>query len=219
MPDHNKRVGRGFDRLAPVYDLVVWAIFGKRISRFVRLAISSLEHSKNCLIVGGGSGEILRQCFDQAISEQYLYAELSNKFIERTKTNFKNKELTKVKFGNDWESLIGSQKLDLVIFPFVLDCLTENSAEKLLKALRPKLNTNAQILIIDFRELKANGSFISNIKNTFIRVLYFFFRFTTGIEAKSLPNTNRVMIDTGFQITDSKSMMDEWITAQYFSLQ
>jgi ubiquinone/menaquinone biosynthesis C-methylase UbiE len=218
MPDHNNRVGRGFDRLAPFYDFVVWVVFGKRLSRFADAAISSLHHSKNCLIVGGGSGEIIRQCFDHAISEQYFYAELSTKMIERTKSRFKDEELSKIQFGNDWESLIGSDKLDLVIFPFVLDCLTENSASKLLKTLRPKLNTNAQILIIDFRELKAKGSFTRNLKNAFIRMLYFFFRFATGIEARSLPNTNRVMIDTGFQVTASKSILDDWITAQYFSL-
>lgn len=218
MPDHNNRVGYGFDRLAPFYDFVVWVVFGKRLSRFADAAISSLHHSKNCLIVGGGSGEIIRQCFEQAISEQYFYAELSAKMIQRAKSRFMDEELSKIKFGNDWESLIGSQKLDLVIFPFVLDCLTQTNVEKFIKALRPKLDSNAQILIIDFHELKANGSFTRNLKNAFISLLYFFFRFATGIEAKSLPNINRVMIDNAFQVTESKSILDGWITAQYFSL-
>lgn len=204
-------IGRGFDRLAWIYDSVVQLIFGQTFEQLQAEAFATLPACEHTLIVGGGSGKIVRQCFDHGISERYTYAELSEQMIGRTKRRLSAQELQNVTFTQDKDA--GIHKYDLIILPFILDCYDPVSISTWLNAFQQRLNDGTRIVLIDFNMEAGTPYQPKWWKAAFIRLLYAFFRSTTRIPAKELAPFQRIFQDAGFRKESEIYAHGGWIQA------
>ena len=205
------RVSHGFDRLSSVYDACVKLVFGNSISDFTKSSLLLLNPAEHCLIVGGGSGQVLVDAFDRELANHYIYCELSPKIIEAAKKRISQDDETRVSFIQNVETELGNNSIDIVIFPFVLDCFHESSINQLFGNLNPHLTENSQVLIIDFNREPIAGFAPSLFQKFFIAILYFFFRLFTGIEAKELPHIFSIMQKRGWTLIRNNSIKNGWI--------
>ncbi|MDP4664145.1 MAG: class I SAM-dependent methyltransferase [Salibacteraceae bacterium] len=213
----SSRIGNGFNLLAPIYDGVVFLFFGKAFSQLQQQLFSDLASAEKCLIVGGGSGEVLENAIAQNLASHYYYAELSDGMIEKTKNRISRlNHSSSIEFSNDWTSW-KEQSFDVIILPFVLDCYAETELQPLLAKLVSCLSPKGKILFIDFNQEADFGYQAHFAKAGFITLLYAFFNIATGISAKKLPAFNQLFIAQGL-IAERRILIKKgWIQAVCWS--
>ncbi|NQV52080.1 MAG: class I SAM-dependent methyltransferase [Flavobacteriales bacterium] len=210
------KTGRGFNRIAPIYDASVRFVFGSAIDQLQNDVIGSLKPSLNTLIVGGGTGKILRTCMDRALAKHYTYAELSSAMIVRAKRRLSATELEQVTFTDN-----GFKKeaafYDLIILPFVLDCFGTAQLKQFLAEMKPYLSKGGKVLLIDFNQEEGTPYLRSIWKELFIRFLYQFFRRFTHIKASRLAPFHAMMSNAGFEKVQETYRYNGWIQAIIWS--
>ena len=212
------RIGKGFNLLAPIYDGVVFLFFGKAFSRLQQQLFSDLASAEKCLIIGGGSGEVLKNAIHQNLASEYYYAELSDRMIEKTKTRISRlNHPSSIEFSNDWTTW-KEQSFDVIILPFVLDCYSETELQSLISKLVSCLSPKGKILFIDFNQEAEFGYEAHFAKAGFITLLYAFFNIVTGISAKKLPAFNQLFMSQGL-IAEKRILIKKgWIQAVCWSI-
>jgi ubiquinone/menaquinone biosynthesis C-methylase UbiE len=211
MPSNPQQVGRGFDRLAPIYDIAVKLCFGNHISQLQRRLLMALPKSQKVLIIGGGSGEILKRLYQIQLVEQVHYVELSEIMCLKAASKLNDRERARTFFSTSLDP--NQEAFDLIILPFVLDCYSEQEILHMLDRYRSILKTNGSVAFIDFNMEPGTAYEPSLLKQYFISALYIFFRITTGIPAKSLAPFQRLFHTAGYIRTYETYDMNGWLQA------
>ena len=212
-------IGKGFDRLAFIYDLVVWLVFGNKISNLKKTFLGPLTKANNAIIIGGGSGKILKYAIESDIATSFVYAELSDRMIEKAKSRITPSDLTRIEFCDDFEQKLQKNKFDYIILPFVLDCYRNRDVKAMLRQFSVALSENGSILFFDFNLSKEDGFEPKQWKIAFIKLLYTFFRLTTDIPAKKLPSFGRHFSEAGYYRGRATLISKGWIQAIEWKLE
>ena len=149
------RVARGFDLLAPVYELLLCLTVGKSVRKAQLPFLHVIKPEDKVLLFGGGTGWIL-PFIESHNPESIVYLDLSSKMLKKAR---KNALGGNVEFRNgSYKDIIG-QKFDVIITPFVLDCFTEEELNLLIGIFHESLNDKGRFLFSDF---STSNSFINS---------------------------------------------------------
>jgi ubiquinone/menaquinone biosynthesis C-methylase UbiE len=206
-------IGKGFDRLASIYDLVVWLVFGNKISNLKKSFLEPLVKADSALIIGGGSSKILTYALESDIATNFVYAELSERMIEKTKSRISANDIPRIEFCHDFEPKLQDKKFDYIVLPFILDCYRNRDVKGMLSKFSDALTENGSIVFFDFNLSAEDGFEPRKWKIAFIKLLYIFFRLTTSIPAKKLPSFGRHFNEAGFYKERTELISKGWIQA------
>ena len=165
-----------FDHVAPVYDLLSAMVFGNRLMTVQCFFLDQLSENDKVLIVGGGTGKILKHpAFKRASSIDFL--ELSEGMIKRAQRC--SKSLDDVNFIHA-DFFQHSGRYDFIICNFFLDCFNEEYLAKACQQLRLMLNPNGRLVVTDFQKT-------SKVKHRLLlKAMLSFFRLFTALQADKL---------------------------------
>lgn len=186
---NNKRVAKGFDLLAPLYEFLLFITIGRGIKRSQIAHFHMLNSAKIILVFGGGSGWILKQVFAFSSPDRVVYVDISPKMLREAK-KIKIPKGIEVEFVEGSFNSIGEYSFDTVITPFVLDCFSEKKLEEVVSVISKRLQINGLWLFSDFHKSK------NVFNNTIIRVLYFLFQIVCGLSVSQLPDFEKVFSKT-----------------------
>lgn len=165
-----------FNLVAPFYDRLARLVFGRDLLKAQEFFLNEISEKDRVLIVGGGSGEILRHSALQQVS-RIDFVELSEAMVRKAKAQPIN--LSSIQFYvkdiRDHES-----QYDWVICNFFLDCFQEESLQKLLLKLKSLLTSQGQMIVTDFSASSRPR------QKTLLYLMITFFRFTANLEASKL---------------------------------
>lgn len=195
----NSRIGRGMDRLSRHYDLLAQLLSFGKVRAYQKRAISLINQADRIAIIGGGSGEIIKDVLSVFPNSKIHFIELSGSMLEQAK----KRGLQNVQFTHGSEKeLYGSY--DLIILPFILNCLDREEIKDFIRKISPSLSTTGRLLIIDFDP--STGSIFQSL---YLKLLYLGFRTFVPIRARKLNNYLKILQEQGFRevknISDSRS--------------
>lgn len=177
-----------YDRIAWCYDWLKQLVFADRLDQASQYFLSDLRPGSSPLILGGGTGKILRH-IPQGVDIHYL--EKSGKMIQRAQKRVDRK----INFiHSDFVNFETKEKYDYILCPFFLDLFNQETLELVVNRIKKLLKRNGVLLVSDF----------TGKQSSLISLMYMFFRLTTRIQARSLPQIHQTILDAGF--THSKSM-------------
>lgn len=168
-----------------------------------------LKERDRVLILGGGSGEILKELDKLEITLSISYVELSSKMIKiaRSKQPFKNLE---VDFINQNAQNIDLPKVDVVITNYFLDVFTLKNLSIIMKKIDLALNASGIWLCADFK--KTN----SILKNSLIKLMYLFFKIFSRLEGSELQEFEAQFMSLGYKKIDAKSYFGGLIVSSVY---
>ena len=173
------------DRLAPWYRWLEYAAFGGALRRRREAFLFELENPKTVLVLGDGDGRFL-QLFAalypaarvDAIDVSARMTELARARVPGDRVTFHLADAREFAF---------EEQYDLAAAHFFFDCLETADLAPLLGRVRTQ-----KWLVSEFRNTRWSWSVV--------RGLYFFFRVTTGLRVRALPDHRAVLLKLGFQI-------------------
>lgn len=192
--------------MAHIYDGLARLVFGKSWQKVQNSPFHYIQESdQNILIAGGGSGKLLSGLDDKKIT----YIELSSEMIKKAKsiqtTSIVN--FIEADFLN-WES---NERFDVIIFPFFLDCFLESDLKKVLQKTTSMVGRNGKLIVTDFQKA-------SPLKYWLVRLMYGFFRFTTGLKVNRLLDLRTQLKTVGFKEQELKDFYGGWIFCSEYKI-
>lgn len=191
---------KSFDRVAWCYDTLARLVFGRAQLRAQAHFLSLIPDFSQVLLIGGGSGWLLEQLLLQKPKVQVLYLEASSNMIRLAQKRTSKLDTSLVEWccGTE-QSLVGSNRFDVLLTPFILDLFTQQELlHQFLPRLVERLDEGGIWLFTDF------VAPTSWWQKALERGMYWFFRPLTHIRASQLPEFNLCFEHFNFQIQASK---------------
>jgi tRNA (cmo5U34)-methyltransferase len=210
-PD-NERIRKGFNRLAPAYDLLAGLFFGGRLLRSQTHFLPELKKCRSALILGGGTGAILQEMAKLGIAERYTYVDISDRMIGKAEKRMKGKG-HHIEFIRGSYTAIPAQAFDLIVTPYVLDCFREDELGLVIQTLSEKFTPGGEWLFVDFQVPDKK----MKVARPVIRLLYFFFNITSGLGVTKLPDFQRIFSAQQFRIKKEKEFLGGLLQAKIYS--
>jgi SAM-dependent methyltransferase len=131
------KVATGFDRLAPVYKVLARIIFGKTLQHAQEYLLTSVKSGDHILILGGGSGEVLKSLLSQQPHVAVDYIDISAKMIQLARKQ--TKSASNVNFIIGTEQNIPGRTYTIVITNFYLDLFSDSTLPHVIQKIKPHL--------------------------------------------------------------------------------
>ena len=211
MISQTKAARTDFDRIAPVYDALSWAVFGRSLERAQTVFLDRVPAGASILIVGGGTGSLLERLLANRQPGRIVYLEASARMLALTSRRVLNRHLLgTVEFRlGDETTLQPGEQFDVVITPFVLDLFTTQTLRtRLLPRFRLALKPGGQWLITDFVPAIGWG------RKTLIQAMIWFFRLTANIEAHHLADWQPLMAEMGLTLWERSPQAGGLVSAE-----
>jgi ubiquinone/menaquinone biosynthesis C-methylase UbiE len=163
-----------FNRIAGSYDFLKRLVFGKQLEKATNYFVKQIPSDSKILIIGGGSGIILRSF---SPTHHIKYLELSEAMISKAK---RINSKASVEFINEdvleWKS---NESFDFVITPFILDCFNPKQLGLIFPNVKKALKKEGYWIQTDFYPKNRFHKFL-------ISVMYLFFKLLANLKVNEL---------------------------------
>jgi ubiquinone/menaquinone biosynthesis C-methylase UbiE len=192
-----------FQRVAPYYDFLARMVFGKSIHKAQRRYLTEIREGSQVLIVGGGTGWILKDLLHLR-NCQIIYLETASSMRKRAEQHYRKLKKRFLSRGNEVIFVQGSvsalpadSAYDVVITFFLLDLYAPAAARQLMLALKARLNPNGLWLFSDFEK---SPHWVKTLwQRPLIWLMYRFFRLTTNLQNDELPDFRQLFHSLAFR--------------------
>lgn len=195
-----------FDFIAPYYDFISKLVFGDILEKAKVSQFSNISNGSKVLIIGGGSGSSLVGLLKDRLDIQIDFVEPSNKMIFKAKRRIG--VLEDVNFYNVNIENFDGVSYDFVITEFFFDLIDKEEILILIKTIGQKLNNNGKWIDTDFRVTQRLMSRIT------LKIMYLFFRITSGVVVQKLISTKSIFNQVGFEINNEQNFKEGFISSR-----
>ncbi len=199
-----------FDRLAPFYRWMEWALAGPKLQRCRAAFLETLPAPRRALIVGPGHGHFVAELLRRFPEVRCTCVDSSRGMIEASRRRLAAEKLdaARVEFIHadvlQWTPPAAAY--DLVVTHFVLDCFRAEQLARVLPALAGAAAPEARWLVSDFCEPEAGLA--KWRARAILEVMYLFFQWATSLPASELTAPDPLLAQCGFQLRERRIF--EW---------
>jgi ubiquinone/menaquinone biosynthesis C-methylase UbiE len=163
-------------------------IFGRNIEQAQVCMLGYVPKGSSILIVGGGTGWILDKLSERCPQGLRIdYVEVSAQMTALSRKRDCRENIVNF-IDMPIEEFISDTSYDVIITPFIFDNFVEEKIKIAFAKLDESLNVNGKWLFADFLYDKAKSPLWQKF---LLKVMYFFFRISTGIETQELVNMDK----------------------------
>ena len=208
-----------FDRVAFAYDFLKKIIFGRSIETSQIEFLSKIPINASVLIIGGGTGKLLREIWLSRRARNITYLEFSEKMLEISKRRMTSiggdgQLLENIEFiKGSIENLDPVKKFDAIFTPFVLDIIGEDHLPDFLKGVDSVLCKYGLWFFTDF-QISASSKLIRLYQSGLVKAMYIFFYFTSNLKIERLPDFSQYFSNLGYQVIYSASFYKDFIQSK-----
>ena len=186
----------GFDQAAWFYDALAGLVFRSSQQAAQRAALRGLPSGvPHVLILGGGTGWVLSELLRRVPAATVLYLEASPKMLARARARLAREfpqAVGQVEFRHGTQAALQpAERFGAIITFFVLDCIPSADLGTALAQLRSAQASRAPWLVADFRPARRGW------RHWLLRLMYLFFRLTTGLRAREMPDLRAALGQLG----------------------
>jgi ubiquinone/menaquinone biosynthesis C-methylase UbiE len=210
------KAGGDFNRIAPIYDALAFAVFGRGLQRAQAVFLNKISVDASVLIVGGGTGWLLEEVLRTCQPKRVLYLEASAQMLARASRRMvRHSVLGSVEFRVGTEtSLKPAERFDVILTPFVLDLFTEKTLRaRFIPQVLNTLNPGGLWLVTDFVQPRRSW------QKLLLWIMIRFFRLTAGIETQTLANWQQLLAEAGLVRTEQKTQVGDMVLAEVWRVQ
>lgn len=214
MTHTNSRAG--YDRLAAHYQTLETLTFGARLQQTRTALLPRLRHVKRVLILGDGDGRFLHALLTSNPHCQIDCLEQSSNMIEQTRKRLSPTDLNRVHFIHT-DALTyhpTPNHYDCIVTAFFLDCFTHPQLEFLVDKFMVGLKPDGCWYYADF--FVPLSGFWRVRARVWLRVMYWFFRWQTGISASHLVNPDGLFVRAGLTCVAERFLSQRLLVARLY---
>ncbi len=194
-----------FDRVAPYYDRLVGLSMCKVYARSHQFLLQQIPRDSSVLIVGGGTGKILKDLIRLAKPSKVLFLEASSVMLDLARKRMSAMfavlpDYIHFRLGRE-DQLDVSESFEVILTPFVLDIFEQHEMKQIVKKLDMHLLSGGYWGHLDFYLVRRKLSY----NTLFHRSMYRFFRWISRVPAIHPPNYTLVFDQMGYELLTQRA--------------
>ncbi len=206
----------GFDRVARIYRRLEYLAFGDMLQRARIAHLSHAATAQRALLVGDGDGRFLAALLAANPHVHVTSIDASAAMLALAEPRVATADHARVLFlCADIRTAALPRNCDLIVTLFSLDCFTDEDAARVVARLGDCAAPHAQWLFADFA-VPARGLARWHAQ-VIVRALYTFFRWRTGIDARTLPNSDAHIQRAGFRACERRFFRHGLVTSVVYA--
>ena len=198
----------GFDSIAKYYDRLARFVFGKSLVNAQTYFLDRIPPSSNVLVIGGGTGLWLNEFLQSNPLRRICYVEESREMLKLARQVTGGDSRISFRLGNE-DSITERSEFDAIILFCFLDIFFEPDLKKVVEKIKASAKPNALWLATDFVESKKWHSIL-------LCIMYRFFKVAAGLKNQSLPDWNRVLLQTDLVQLDYRLFFGDFIKSALY---
>lgn len=201
---------KGFDRITFIYDAIARIASFNWINKSQHSFLSVLSSQSTCLILGGGTGYFLQRLLEQNKIIHIVYVDASQKMIEYAHKRIAKKlpdELHRVVFLCKDVEVFEFNTYDVIVCNYFLDLFEETYVDRLVGKFKNSLNKEGLLYITDFT-IPASNSIIKWSTKKGLKILYWFFKWTTSLSNNRLADIESIVLKHNFVRLQNKYFLN-----------
>ncbi len=164
---------------------------GRSLERRRRWFLPELRHARRALVLGDGDGRFLRELLRDNPTVRADYVDLSGRMLELARQKA-GTERVNYRVGDAREIEFAAGQYDLIATHFFFDCFGSGELPRLIERIAASAKPGARWVVSEFRTPNAASALM-------VRLLYLFFRVTTGLQTQSLTDHRPFLEAHGFE--------------------
>ncbi len=209
-------IGQGFDRVAGVYDMMLWLGMGRAIHRAQTLLFDHMGEPESILLVGGGTGRLLAELLLRFPRARVTNVDVSQGMIDRSRRRVPIGDEERVTFVQaDLRDFACEECFDLLVTPFVLDCFTEEELSEVTPVLSSLVRPGGKWGFSDFQQV--HTVWLRLPATLLFFTLYIFFRRVCGISGNRIPDWHRVFDGLPWTCQAEETLFGTMIVSRVYS--
>jgi cyclopropane fatty-acyl-phospholipid synthase-like methyltransferase len=217
----NARPGEGsapqFGHLAHVYAFLEYTAFGRELERARFCFLPHLRECRDILLIGEGDGRCLARLVEIAPNARLHCVDASPGMLQHAAARLRPADRERVTFtcadARAWRPT--AQGYDAVVTAFFLDCLPPEKVAELVARLQPALRSGARWLFADF--VLPKSRLARGRAQLWLWMMYFFFRWQTGLAVNKLPPSEQILQDAGWRAGARRDFHGVFVRAVLFN--
>jgi len=200
-----------FNWISSIYDLLTRSIFGRHLHDAQLFYLKEIPQNSNVLIIGGGTGWLLKELIHINPTCKIWYIEASSSMIDAAKSKVKGAEQKHLFFIHGTENSIPQEiQYDVVITNFFFDLFSSTTLASVISKINASLSLNGIWLVSDFIHQDKWW------QRVLLSTMYFFFRLTCGIESGTLPCWEQSLAEAGLKEERAQFFYSSFIKSAFF---
>ena len=188
-----------FDRLAPHYRWMEAVGAGDLMQRCRVRWLAEVRNARRVLCAGEGNGRMLSACAKALPECEFVVLDQSREMLVRAQRRWeKNGQHQQITFEQvdlrEWDA--GSERFDLVITSFFLDCFAADELQMVIKRISAATSPRARWLNSDFAVPSHGWQRVR--AQVGLKMAYRFFRWSAGISADRIVDPAAFLCAAGF---------------------
>jgi len=183
------------DRIGRAYRWLEYAAFGRALERRRLRYLPEAGRSRRALVLGDGDGRFLAQLLRKAPEVQAEVVDSSKVMLDLARGRAGSR---RVNYHHCDAQTFAPPQVDLVVTHFFLDCFDRDDLQKLVSRVAEAAQPGAMWVVSEFRQ--PSSGWRAGWAWLWLRVLYFFFRITTGLQVRDLTDHRPLLEAGGFKL-------------------
>ncbi len=210
------------DRLARFYSAFEHLAFGACLETYRFAFLGDALAARRALLLGEGDGRFMCELASRNRTVQIDYVEASKGMMEVAKCRLLKAAITSPQRIRLTQADVhspgpnGNAPYDLVVSHFFFDCFSDEDAARIVGSVRRSCEFGTKWLIADFALPRHGWKRWHAV--VWLRIMYGFFRATTGLTTRSLPDHGAAMRAAGFVLRNRRTSMTELIASELWEL-
>ncbi|HVD99334.1 MAG TPA: class I SAM-dependent methyltransferase [Cytophagaceae bacterium] len=201
-----------FNLIAFCYDPLSRLVFGNSLRRSQIILLDHLRGGQKLLILGGGTGWILKEIQKRYTNIHIDYVELSGKMIRKAKRK-NNLHATPVNFLQaDVRELQAENLYDCVIAFYFFDLFELASLQQVISFVHKSLKPEGKLLMADFEW----SDTIKWKHKILMKIMYIFFKITASLEASSIGPFRELLPKENFKLIFRSTSMQGFLSSEVY---
>ena len=185
-----------FNALARPYRWLEYGVFGKSLEQCRFNLIDHLADAQRVLTIGEGDGRFVTELVRQFPHMEVDCLEGSSAMIVQARARLPAEAKVNFYHVNALEWEYPAKTYDVVVTCFFLDCFTDQTLQEWMPRVVNSSKPNGKWVVAEFREVFRGAK---RLRSRFwLKVMYRFFDWTTGLEAKQLPDWQSTLNELGY---------------------
>jgi len=202
------------DPIAKIYRWLEYAAFGRTLERCRYSYLSRIRQARRVFILGEGDGRFLQQLVTCNPGAGVDVVEASAAMIKLASARLPAGAKQQVVFHHqDFRTAdLGSQRYDVAVALFSLDCFSEPDAWAVIQKIESLLQPGGLLVVSEFRQPQRGWPALH--ARCWLWLMYLFFRFASGLRASELPPYQLQLREAGLALLEHRYWAAGMITAQ-----
>ncbi|TWT49233.1 Trans-aconitate 2-methyltransferase [Rubripirellula amarantea] len=207
----------GYDRLASVYAILEWLMFGRDLQCARVALLDKIPSANQVLILGDGDGRLLTELLIHFPRAKVLSVDQSSAMLKRQDHSVSLvKAIDRIEFccvdATTFKPERG--KYDLLVLPFFLDCFDAPTLTTCLPNWLSGLNDDGAVYLVDF--VQPESGYARWRGKLLLWIMHAFFQIATDLQHRELADLPDLLATLGWQQTERIDRNNGLVTSRLY---